>query len=419
MSFYLLPRTPLFIYKNIEYKDTENSPKIVISQSLSYFLYNIKEKITNREKQWDIFKKYTNPYEYIHTVVPMKKKSVSKHKPLSRSYFKMIEMINTFHIHYKEPIQTFHLAEGPGGFIEAIVKMRNCKEDLYIGMTLLDENKNDSNIPAWKKSEYFLKSNPNVILENGLDHTGNILSLSNFEYVVKKYPSKMDIITADGGFDFSMDFNQQEIFIGKLLFAQIAYALCLQKRRGKFILKMFDSFMHHTIDLIYILSSFYEKVYIMKPQTSRYANSEKYIVCIGFLYDSHTEYYPYLYRCFESMLMNQDTDPLRFLNINVSNLFIKKIEEYNAIFGQKQIQNIHFTMSLIENKTKYDKIDLLIKTNVKKSVDWCIKYNIPYNVLNMCLNIFLKNTNSNDIVSVVEKTNENVMDEIDETPANK
>ena len=49
----------------------------------------------------------------------------------------------------------------------------------------------------------------------------------------------MDLITADGGFDFSMDFNQQEILIGKLLFAQIAYALCLQKRGGKFILKIF------------------------------------------------------------------------------------------------------------------------------------------------------------------------------------
>jgi 23S rRNA U2552 (ribose-2'-O)-methylase RlmE/FtsJ len=390
MAFFLLPRSNNILYKNIEYTTTEGIPVSVISQSLCYYLYNIKEKITSREKQWDIYKKYTNPYEYIHTVVPLKKKSVSKYKPLSRSYFKMIEIINTFHINYTEPITSFHLAEGPGGFIEALVKLRNSKEDTYIGMTLLDENRKFANIPAWKKSEHFFKTYPNVKLENGKDGTGNILSLENFKYVTKKYNSTVDFITADGGFDFSIDFNQQESFIGKLLFAQVAYALCIQKYKGKFILKIFDCFMQHTIDILYILSSFYEKVYIMKPQTSRYANSEKYIVCIGFLYDNHDMFYNYLMNSFEKML-DTEKNTLRFLNIDISYLFIKKMEEYNAIFGQKQIQNIHYTLSLMETKTKLDKIEMLIKTNIQKSTDWCIKYNIPHNILNNPTNIFLTN----------------------------
>jgi 23S rRNA U2552 (ribose-2'-O)-methylase RlmE/FtsJ len=390
MAFFLLPRSSNILYKNIEYTTTEGIPISVISQSLCYYLYNIKEKITSREKQWDTYKKYTNPYEYIHTGVPLKKKSVSKYKPLSRSYFKMIEIMNTFHINYTEPITSFHLAEGPGGFIEALVKLRNSKEDTYIGMTLLDENRKFANIPAWKKSEQFFKTYSNVKLENGKDGTGNILSLENFTYVTKKYKSTVDFITADGGFDFSIDFNQQESFIGKLLFAQVAYALSIQKYKGKFILKIFDCFMQHTIDILYILSSFYEKVYIMKPQTSRYANSEKYIVCIGFLYDNHDMFYNYLMNCFEQML-DTEKNTLRFLNIDISYLFIKKMEEYNAIFGQKQIQNIHYTLSLMETKTKLEKIEMLIKTNIQKSTDWCIKYNIPHNILNNPTNIFLTN----------------------------
>ena len=415
MSFYLLPRTPLFVYKQIQYEPCEPNeiPTNIISQSLCHYLYNIKEKITIREKQWDIFKKYTNPYEYIHSTVPSKNKSVSKYKPISRSYFKMVELVHLFNIHFREPIHTFHLAEGPGGFIEAIANMRKCKDDIYIGMTLLDENKNDTNIPAWKKSDMFLKTNPNIFLENGADHTGNILSFENFEYIAKKYPSKMDLITADGGFDFSLDFNQQEIFIGKLLFAQIAFALCLQKHRGKFILKIFDCFMQHTVDLLYILSYFYEKVYITKPNTSRYANSEKYIVCIGFLHTNHTDFYPYLQSAFKNMANSDVSNPRRFLHditvkwgtvseipvsyelydtitTNISHYFIKKLEEYNAIFGQKQIQNIHYTLSMIDTKSKYDKIESLIKTNVQKSIDWCIKYNVPYNILNSTTNIFLQ-----------------------------
>lgn len=392
MSYYLLPRSYSSIYNTINYKSTPELPNIEISHSLSNYLYSIKEKITVKERMWDIYKKYTNPYEYIHTIVPSKKKSVSKHKPLSRSYFKMIEIINTFYIQFKQPICTFHLAEGPGGFIEALVKIRKCKEDMYIGMTLLDENKNDSNIPAWKKSDFFLKSNTNVYLENGMDQTGNILSIENFEYISDKYPSKMDIITADGGFDFSLDFNKQECSIGKLLFAQMAYALCLQKKGGKFILKIFDCFMQHTVDILYILSSFYEKVYIMKPQTSRYANSEKYIVCIGFIYDNHAGFYIHLLKCFQDMLSTPQENPVRFIDMNIPCLFVKKIEECNAIFGQKQIHNINYTLSLIDNKIKFDKIESLINTNIEKSISWCIKYDVAYNILNSQSNIFLHNT---------------------------
>ena len=272
MSFYLLQRTSITTYKNIECIESDAPPCPVISNSLSHYLYDIKEKIDHYERDWDIHKKYTNPYEYIHTVVPMKKKCIASHKPLSRSYFKMIEMMNMFNLKGdSKPIRSFHLAEGPGGFIEALAQIRNCIHDTYIGMTILDKE-NDSNIPAWKKTQQFLRNNPNVVIEVGEDETGNILSVENFIGVKEKYGSSMDLITADGGFDFSLDFNSQEINITKLLFAQICFAVTMQKRGGSFILKIFDCFMQHTIDLLYILSSFYEKVYIMKPYTSRYAN---------------------------------------------------------------------------------------------------------------------------------------------------
>ena len=227
---------------------------------MSHYLNDIKEHLNIYIYEWDIHKKYTNPYEYIHSIIQSNKKCIAKYKPLSRSFFKMIEISTCFHIHeYETPIQTFHLAEGPGGFIEAISYLRKCSDDKYIGMTILSDE-NDSNIPAWKKSFQFLKENPNVFIETGIDKTGNLLSFENFKYCQEKYKSSMDIITGDGGFDFSFDFKNQENNISNLLFAQIAYALVMQKHKGKFILKIFDSFMQHTIDLIAILSSFYEQV---------------------------------------------------------------------------------------------------------------------------------------------------------------
>jgi len=252
MIYFLLPKVHFNIYEKIQCKMSTIVPQPSISNSLSYYLCDIKEKINMYEKEWDNYKKYTNPYEYIHTPIPYKKKCISKYKPLSRSYFKMLELSQSFglHIHYN-PINTFHLAEGPGGFIEAICKLRNNKEDKYIGITIIDDN--DTNIPSWKKSEHFLNENKNVFIETGLDKSGDILKIENFEYCVNKYGSSMDLITGDGGFDFSTNFNNQEHDMTKLLFAQVCFALSMQKREGSFVLKIFDSFLSSTVDIMYIL----------------------------------------------------------------------------------------------------------------------------------------------------------------------
>ena len=380
MTYYLLPRTSFLIHKYIDCISSNELPSIHYSNSLASYMYDIKTKLHAHEQEWDIYKKYTNPYEYIHSIVPMRKKSISKYKPLSRSYFKMIELINTFNLQYNETsIKTFHLAEGPGGFIEAFVDTRNNPNDLYIGMTLLDEN-NDVNIPAWKKSQNFLIKNPNVFIETGADNTGNILSIENLMYCKDKYGSSMNVITADGGFDFSIDFNNQENAISKLLFAQMTYAVSMQKKKGTFILKIFDCYIEHSLDILYILSSFYDKVYIIKPQTSRYANSEKYLVCTGFLFDTNEYFFPFLLNAFEKMTQT-DNNIHRFLTIPISYHFTTKVEEYNAIFGQQQIENIHYTISLIENKYKQDKIDNLIKINIQKCIQWCLKHNVEYNIM--------------------------------------
>ena len=212
--------------------------------------------------------------------------------------------------------------------------------------------------------------------------------MENFFYCKNKYGSSMDLITADGGFDFSLDFNRQEINIAKLLFAQISYALVMQKQGGVYILKIFDSFMHHSVDLLYILCSFYEKVFMIKPQTSRYANSEKYIVCKGFLFSNFDS--SVLCKALEKMI-NTDNYINRFINIPIPINFMARLEEYNAIFGQQQIENIYYTISLMKHKNKQDKIDNLIKSNIQKCISWCIKYNIPYNTITNNNNIFLNN----------------------------
>ena len=381
MTYYLLPKSSPYIHNYIDVIFDDKLPTISLSYSLSNYLTIMKEKIDIHSNEWDTYKKYTNPYEFIHTIIPGKNKSVSKYKPLSRSYFKMIEIMNLLKVFFNvdKPINSFHLAEGPGGFIEALSHIRKNPEDKYIGMTII--NNEDSNVPGWKKSNAFLSKNKNVFIESAADKTGDLLSIDNFTYCYNNYANSMEIITADGGFDFSEDFNKQEINITQLLFAQIAYAIIMQKRNGVFILKIFDCFMQHTIDLLYILSSFYDKVYIIKPNTSRYANSEKYIVCKNFIFNNNSQYYYQLFLNPFINMINNNKPIIRFMTIDVSLYFTSKIQEYNAIFGQQQLENIYHTFSIINNKSKFEKYNTNIKNNIIKCIHWCNKFNIETNLI--------------------------------------
>ena len=179
----------------------------------------------------------------------------------------MIEILDFFEIldPYKyRTLNSFHLAEGPGGFIEALSDKRENNSDTYYGMTLVD---NDNNTPGWKKSRRFLDSHKNVIIELGYDKTGNLMNDDNYEMCYQKYKHSMDIITGDGGFDFSSNYNSQEQDSANLIYTQIIYALAMQKKGGSFILKIFDMFTIPTMQLLYLLNSMYSNVYICKPHT--------------------------------------------------------------------------------------------------------------------------------------------------------
>ena len=90
MNHFVLPEFYLETNKeNIINVTLSKTTKPVSNLSLSIYLNNIKEEINKYETKWDIYKKYTNPYEYIHTQISNTKNSVCKIKPLSRSFFSL------------------------------------------------------------------------------------------------------------------------------------------------------------------------------------------------------------------------------------------------------------------------------------------------------------------------------------------
>ena len=399
MSYFLLPSFP---YDNntpscIQPTYNERSNNVVINKTLSIYLSRIKGEIDTRQTEWDKYKKYTNPYEYIHTVIPGSKYSVCKTKPLSRSYFKMLEICKSLKLFDELPdiCKSYHLAEGPGGFIEAIANIRENKEDKYYGITLVDDG--DTSVPGWKKSQLFLEKNKNVIIETGATKTGDLMHPENLRYMFHNHNNTCDLVTADGGFDFTTDFNHQEMVSLKLILSQIAAAIACQKQGGNFFIKMFDTFTQASVDMLYLLTTIYENVYFFKPHTSRYANSEKYIVCKGFKLNSAQAktLVISLYHVLQSFNDNSEKYLHRVLNIDIPYISINRIEEYNAIFGQQQIECISQTLSLITSNN-YDRIENMKKSHIQKSISWCQKHKVPYNKTGFTTNIFLSSRNKKE-----------------------
>ena len=370
------------IYNN-EIKDD-----YILNNSLRKYLQEIKQEIDKVYDKWDKYKKITNKYEFINTNIQLDKTKINNcvcsYKSISRSYFKLIEILNIFNFNFNKNINSFHLAEGPGGFIEAMVNYRKNKDDNYYGITLMTK---DSEVPKWNKIQDFLIKNKNIHIIYGPKNDGNLYLSHNLQYFKKQYFNSFDFVTGDGGFDYSVDFNNQERSSIKLIFCEILYALIIQKVGGSFVLKIFDSFHNMTVQLLYLLSYFYKEVYIHKPCTSREANSERYIVC-KFLKNvsNRIEIIDQLSKNFVHLKNN---NLINIFNYEMNNYFLNKIEEINAIYGQQQIENILQTLNyieenLIQNKEKVEKMKII---NIKKCIQWCINHKQPYHAFLQDLNV--------------------------------
>ena len=347
-----------------------------------------KNKITPfyNNKTWDKFKKLSNEYELIFTT-PNTKSNVAIYNPVSRSFFKMWEMLHDFtNDIVTQPntekgattaMKCMFLAEGPGGFLEAVMKYRNNASDQYYGVTLRPENKS---IPEWKLKRF---DSSCITTLYGEDNTGDLYNLRNTHFIAKQLGEhSMDIVTADGGFDFSSDFNNQEDLSIKLIRCETYCAFHLLKENGTYILKIYDMFHHNTLNLLAILKACFTKMYFIKPLTSRPANSEKYVLCTGFNVTEAMTYVPLLH----TMITKRSSSPGKKFTYETMDIsLLHKIVMYNIYYTSRQVYYIQRTIDYINafesmtHQLRTTKHDEVIKRNHEKCKNWCIKYNVQYN----------------------------------------
>ena len=359
---------------DIELQESDDYSKPYINIDYKNELNKIKDEVCNYEK-WDIYRKIFTSLLFLNFYDNKQNIGIYKKKVLSRSYFKMIEMQNDYNIlqgYEKRNIKVCFIAEAPGGFIEAFYKLRNNKDDNYYGISLLEDN---DNIPCWHNLKKKIKQE-NLHLLSGYDKTGDIYKLINIINMVNEVGEhSCEIVTADGGFDFTNDYINQEYNFMRLFLCEIILALKLQKKNGTFIIKCFDITNIFNLKLFYLLCHLYEKVIITKLKTSRQTNSERYIICKKLKFRLNDEIIKKIYKIILNWNIIVEKKYINdIFNFNINNNFLKKIELYNSWFFEKQLDIYNYISNLnnnLNNKLIINIIKQYIENNIENSIYFC------------------------------------------------
>ena len=186
--------------------------------------------------------------------------------PINRAYHKMKEMLRSCCLSRR--IETsVHLCEAPGGFVQAVEEWVDDKA-------------------VWKWCAVSLPQNPAFATDRLPLHCGAILfaDVLHDDVLAQLQTSSLtlpvDLVTADGA--VAMDHSSIESEHLPLLRAQILLGLQLLRPGGTLVVKCFEVLQRDTCELVGQLTHAFRYVSIIKPNSSRPSNSERYIVCTGF-----------------------------------------------------------------------------------------------------------------------------------------
>jgi len=370
MNYYILPKKNDKISINIK---TTNEKKLesYVSSSVYHYLNIILRQIEEIKKKdnsinYDLIYKISNPYEFIFSNVPGLKYSVSKLKPLNNIFYIFMEILINFNIldfFNNSEIKSFFYGKNISSTIECMNMLREDYNDVYQFHSEIQEITNDDFNSSEKKSFDFMF------------------------FELKNYVNEEQV-------------NEYTISMIRCLQRILIY----QKKNGICVIKLNNLFYKPLIDILYILTNLYDKIYVVKMNTTNIVNGERIIVCKNFI--QNDEYWvehdsiKYLGLANELQIQldqitnsNSNGNSGLFIESIIDNklpyYFINKIEDSNVNIGHSQIEQLDLILYMIKNKNRDEKIETIKKNNIIKCVQWCEKYKIPYNKCIDKINIFL------------------------------
>jgi hypothetical protein len=356
MSYFLLPKTNNDININIQLSSCKKQIQIKSNCVLKYYEEMCKEILKIKtEKSFEPFNDYENiaesihPYECIYKKIPGSKLSVSKLKTKSLLFYDFLEINQIFDLFNFYKNKTL-----------SILNISPNYEDLNYYIEMIKEN-NDEVLFMPKLNDETYKS------------------------IKKKY----DFIYFEDAFDIYNEIYSPEHINGMM--KVLLLILYHQTNEGTTLIKISNIFYKPIIDILYLFSSLFEKVYIMKPTTTNSATFEKYIICKKFNANKINVIIPKIekYISMDFILHYSNNYIISIIDEEIPYYFVNKIHDLHSILGQQQLEIMEQIINLLKTKNKEEKIETIKRTNIQKSILWCEKFKIPYNKFVDKTNIFL------------------------------
>lgn len=341
-------------------------------------LNSLKREIDKYPDEWEVVKRKINPYEHIFSG-GSSRISVAKIQPISRAFFKMIELIYPYKDIYTKPIRVLHLAESPGGFVQAWDWLRKNKAFVDDTMAItLQKTKTDM---PWKRLQEVSRTwtrRPHMLLGDLLDDDCRTKIVEDYKL------DKASLVTGDGGFDFSLDYCSQEEQAIPLILSEFVIALRCIADGGTLVLKVFDTFTLPMIQIIWVCSVKFEKFKLVKPKTSRACNSEKYIVASGFkgICDNLETF---LKRC-EGILEAHSLPITTLFTEGQNSKYDTMVEGFRNTYEknirslcQQQIYWIEKGLRQITGTENDTETESIVSNDIPLSLNWCRQHSVPIN----------------------------------------
>lgn len=376
----------LFMYKPIQYCGINifdpnhvikiGSNIVSLEKLNNIFIYLNVHKIgidSRKKAKWEKLTYDTNISNYLIKYIKQTHNII-----VSRAFIKMHELLTTFPIISNvDKIMTLHICEAPGHFINAVSHFIKSKypniQHTWLANSLNPYSKiNQKKYGNILSDKYgYIKKYPKKWLWG--DGTGDITLEVNIRYFKTNYANKIDFITSDCGLETNtrIGYFTQEHTMSKTNFSQIFIALLVLQIGGSGIFKFFFPFSKPlTISLIYLLTLFFEQVYISKPNTSSATNNEIYFIAIHKKYDLTEDKFNVLIK----FLNNFDNKVYLFDTFDET--FMSQLENITYSYVNNQINELNTIYQLYDNNMYHEKKDQIIEAQKKFSVNWtfCNKF---------------------------------------------
>jgi len=260
---------PMKLRYNIILDNTGNISKLrpVISTKLVASEDEIK-KYLDGHHQWNKTLKYlVNPFEML-SPAKIYSAPVIKHRevPVSRAYFKAVEIIKNFNI--SKISNALMLGDAPGGFTQ------------YVSTEFPKSNTVTISLVAGLKYNSKLIARKNVKLDNMEDGTGDLLKRHNILYMLKKYRNSMDIVLCDAAIRYDEKYDKESQHT-RLFISEVIISSSVLVYGGSMAIKIYQRNKKVTKKIIKLCTKMYNKVFLYKPKSVRIANNETFVICIG------------------------------------------------------------------------------------------------------------------------------------------